>query len=86
MGQPLALVIACASWHQVYLDQLTLKHRETHGGVISTVATDALVLKLHAITTHSADHLFIIRASFAPKYSIYGKEYILSSFENNLGV
>ena len=34
---------------------LTLKHRETHGCVISTVATDALVLKHQAISTHNAD-------------------------------
>ena len=27
------------------LDELTLKHRETHGCIVSTAATDALVLK-----------------------------------------
>ena len=31
-------------------DKLTLKHRETHGCVVSTVATDALVLKHQAIS------------------------------------
>ena len=35
--------------------QLTLKHRETHGCVVSTVATDALVLKHQAISIHNAD-------------------------------
>ena len=30
-------------------------HRETHGCVVSTVATDALVLKHQAISIHSAD-------------------------------
>ena len=30
--------------------QLTLKHRETHGCVVSIVATDALVLKHQAIS------------------------------------
>ena len=34
---------------------LTLKHRETHGCVVSTVATYALVLKHQAISIHNAD-------------------------------
>ena len=34
---------------------LTLKHRETHGCVVSTVATDAPVLKHQAISIHNAD-------------------------------
>ena len=34
---------------------LTLKHRETHERVVSTVATDALVLKHQAISIHNAD-------------------------------
>ena len=34
---------------------LTPKHRETHGCVVSTVATDALVLKHQAISIHNAD-------------------------------
>ena len=34
---------------------LTLKHRETHGCVVSTVATDALVLKHQAISILSID-------------------------------
>ena len=34
---------------------LTLKHRETHGCVVSTVVTDALVLKHQAISIHNAD-------------------------------
>ena len=34
---------------------LTLKYRETHGCVVSTVATDALVLKHQAISIHNAD-------------------------------
>ena len=35
--------------------KLTLKHREMHGCVVSTVATDALVLKHQAIIIHNAD-------------------------------
>ena len=38
----------CGTW-------LTLKHRETHGCVVSTVATDALVLKHQAISILSTD-------------------------------
>ena len=34
---------------------LTLKHRETHGCIVSTVATDTLVLKHQAISIHNAD-------------------------------
>ena len=34
---------------------LTLKHRETHGCVVSTVATDAPVLKHQAISILSTD-------------------------------
>ena len=34
---------------------LTLKHRETHGCVVSTVVTDALVLKHRAISILSTD-------------------------------
>ena len=33
---------------------LILKYRETLGCVVSTVATDALVLKHHAISIHNA--------------------------------
>ena len=41
-------------WWQIY-HWLTLKHRETHGCVVSTVATDALVLKHQAISILSTD-------------------------------
>ena len=37
------------------LNVLTLKHRETHGCVVSTVATDALVLKHQVISILNAD-------------------------------
>ena len=36
-------------------DLLTPKHRETHGSIVSTVATDALVLKHQAISINNAD-------------------------------
>ena len=35
--------------------RLTLKHREMHGSIISTVTTDVLVLKHQAISIHNAD-------------------------------
>ena len=35
--------------------RLTLKRRETHRCVVSTVATDALVLKHQAISIYNAD-------------------------------
>ena len=34
---------------------LTLKHRETHGCVVSTAATDAVVLKHQVISILNAD-------------------------------
>ena len=43
---------------------LTPKHRETHGCVVSTVATDALVLKHQAISIHNADWTFIVLDQF----------------------
>ena len=41
--------------HPLAANELTLKHRETHGCVVSTVATDALVLKHQAISILSTD-------------------------------
>ena len=62
---------------------LTLKHRKAPAGVISTVATDALVLKLQAISTHNTDYTFLVWDNFTQKYIIYGKHYwkILFNFE-----
>ena len=42
----------CTAWCDTLL---THKYRETHGCVVSTVATDALVLKHQAISIHNAD-------------------------------
>ena len=39
----------------IYGNDLTLKHRETYGCIVSTVATDTLVLKHQAISIHNAD-------------------------------
>ena len=39
----------------IILFRLTHKQLEIHGCVLSTVATDALVLKYQAISVHSAD-------------------------------
>ena len=51
------LKVSSAKWWPFYLglSVLTLKHRETHECVVSTVATDALVLKHQAISIHNAD-------------------------------
>ena len=43
---------------------LTLKYRETHGCVVSTVAIDALVLKHQVISVLSADQTFIVLDQF----------------------
>ena len=47
-----------------FVQVLTLKHRETHVCVVSTVATDALVLKHQAISIHNADLTFILFDQF----------------------
>ena len=44
--------------------ELTLKHQEMHVCVVSTVATDALVLKHQAISIHNADWTFIVLDQF----------------------
>ena len=43
---------------------LTHKQLETHGCVLSTVATDGLVLKHRAISIHRSDWIFIILDQF----------------------
>ena len=43
---------------------LTPKHQETHGCIVITVATDALVLKHQAISIHNADKTFIVLDQF----------------------
>ena len=40
--------------------RLTHKQLETHGCMISTVATDALVPKHHATIIHSGHYIFIV--------------------------
>ena len=49
----------------VYL--LTPKQLETNGCTLTTVATDALVLKHQAISTHSSDEIFIVLDQFHTK-------------------
>ena len=50
--------------HQGDMPYLTLKHRETHGCVVNIVATDTLVLKHQAISSHSVDTIFILLECF----------------------
>ena len=47
--------------------QLTHKLWETHGGILSIVATDALVLKHKAISMHSPDLIFLLLGQFHTK-------------------
>ena len=71
---------------------LTLKHRETHGCVVSTVATDALVLKHQAISIHNADLTFIVLDQFHIKIShlwwttLRNKITFLKKWPSRLGV
>ena len=47
-----------------------------HGCIISTVATDALVLKHQSISIHSADQISIALDQFQIKYSIHRKQHL----------
>ena len=49
---------------------MTLKQQETHECIRSTVATDALVLKHQAISTHSADDVLNVLGQFHTKIYI----------------
>ena len=59
---------------------LTLKRPEIHGYVVSTVATDALVLKHQAISIHNADKTFIVLGKFHIKRS----HLCYTTLENNI--
>ena len=56
---------------------LTLKHQEMHGCVVSTVATDALVLKHQAISILNAEYTFIVLDQFSKAIEYYtcGKQH-----------
>ena len=46
-----------------------------HGCIVSTVATDALVLKHQAIIIHSADKIFVFVDKFRTEYDSYMEQY-----------
>ena len=50
-----------------HITGLPHKRQEMHGRIISTVATAALVLKHQAISSHSADEIFIVPDQFHTK-------------------
>ena len=54
---------------------LTLKHLETHGRIVSFVATNALVLKHQAISIPSADYTIIVWDQFYMKYYTYAGQH-----------
>ena len=74
------------SWPLLVNDCLTPKHRETHVCVVSTVATDGLVLKHQAISIHNADLTFIVLDQFHTKKCTYGLQdwKIRSCFEKKM--
>ena len=49
------IIYPCLKLSDGLANLLTLKHRETHGCVVSTVATDAQVLKHQGISIQNAD-------------------------------
>ena len=53
----------------MYLGSLLLTHKqlEMQGWILSTVATDVLVLKHHAISNHSTNHTSIALDNFPTK-------------------
>ena len=62
--------MSSAKWQPFCLDLNVLTHKqlEMHGRILSTEATDALVLKHQAISTHSADQLIIVLDLFDACY------------------
>ena len=57
------------------INNLTNKHLEMHAYVVSTMATDALVLKYQAISIHSADYNLFYWTSSIQKYCIYNEQH-----------
>ena len=55
--------------------QLIHKQLEMHGWVLTNFATDALVVKHQAISSHSANYIFIVLAQFHIKYYSYSEQY-----------
>ena len=56
---------------------LTDKHLEMHECILSTVATDALVLKHQAISIHSTDQLYSAFNQFHQKVRNFEKNFLL---------
>ena len=57
----------CICWMNCYEENwsvLTHKQLETHGCILSTVATDALVLKHQAISIYNADKIIAVLDQF----------------------
>ena len=61
-------------WQILCIVGLTHKQLEIHGFVLSTVATDVLVLKHQAISIHSSKWIFLLLDSSNKKYYIYMKK------------
>ena len=56
-------------------DELTPKQLEMDWGVLSTVSSDALVLKHQTISVHSADKTFIALDQFHTQNYIHGEHH-----------
>ena len=63
---------------------LTPKQLETHGCLLSTVATDALVLKHQTINNHSADKICIVLDQFYTKIYCIHSEQVQTTLENEI--
>ena len=59
------------------------KELEKHGCVLSTVATDALVLKHQAICIHITDKMLMYWTGFIPKYYIKSENYKIKNILQN---
>ena len=55
-----------AQWQNIGNLNMNLTHTqlEMHGVIINTVATDVLVLKHQAMSSHNADRIFIVLDQF----------------------
>ena len=63
----LVIRVFTCKYHYIFYHVLIHKQLEMHGCVLSTVATDALVLKHQAISIHIADEILILLDQFHAK-------------------
>ena len=69
----------------IFLNDLTYKQLETHGRILSSVATDGLVVSTRPSVATVLTKCWLYWTSFTPKYNNYSEQhpYTKSQFEKN---